>query len=306
MDLFRRNLLRDIIEHRSEHWVKEKMMKEAIYYNNFDDRAVCTLCPNKCLIKPGYTGICGTRKFENGKLYALNYGVVSAIQIDPIEKKPLANWHSGTDILSIGTFGCNLKCPFCQNHELVSNLQGGIRLTPEAVVAQAIGNDLEVIAYTYNEPTVFYEMVYDTSREAKKQGLYNVLVTNGYIEEEPLEALMPYIDALNVDIKSYDDQSFYELCGGRLRPVIRTVKIALKYAHVELTMLLVPELYGDLEKFDQFCRWISLELGDLPLHLSRYFPRHKHVTPATDIDWMVKAQTRARKYFTYVYLGNVY
>jgi len=281
-------------------------MREAMFYKKLDDRMVCLLCPNKCVIKNNETGICGTRKQIDGKLYAINYGKVAAVQIDPIEKKPLANWHSGSEILSIGSFGCNLHCPYCQNHDLVANQDYGISMTPEAVIAQAVANDLDAIAYTYNEPTVFYEMVFDTAKEAKRHGMSNVLVTNGYINQEPLLELLPYIDAVNVDIKSYDDRKFFEMCGGRLKPVIDMIKTTGRYAHVEVTMLLVPELYDDLDKIDQFCSFISLEIGNVPVHLSRYFPRHEHMTEATDINWMVQVQKRAQKYFDYVYLGNVY
>lgn len=280
-------------------------MREALYYNQFDDRSICKLCPNKCIIKEGEMGICGTRKQIDGKLYATNYGKVLGIQIDPIEKKPIYNWHPGTEILSIGGSGCNLRCPYCQNHELVAGHSGGISMTPEAVVAQAKAYDLDAIAFTYNEPTVFYEMVYDTAKEAKKQGLYNVLVTNGYINKQPLEDLMPYIDAVNIDIKSYSDEKFLEMCGGRLEPVIEAVKIALKYAHVELTMLIVPELYDDLVAIEKFFKWMYYEVGDITIHLSRYFPSHLHSTPATDIDWMLRIQKVARTYFGEVYLGNV-
>lgn len=280
-------------------------MKEAMFYKVFDDRVVCMLCPNKCIIKPDFTGICGSRMFKDGKLYSLNYGRISATHIDPIEKKPFANWHPGTETFSIGSFGCNLKCPFCQNHELVTNNERGVQLTPEAIVAQAIGNDIDTIAYTYNEPTVFYEMVYDTAKEAKRQGLSNVMVTNGYIEQEPLLALLPFIDAMNIDIKSYDDQKLFDMCGARLKPIIETVKIAKQQCHVELTMLLVPELYGDIDRLTGFLEWLSLEVGDLPIHLTRYFPRYHHETEATDIDWMLRAQKIAKQYFTYVYLGNV-
>ncbi len=281
------------------------MMREAMFYHQVEDRTVCQLCPNKCIIKEGESGICGTRKRIDDKLYAANYSRVGAIQIDPIEKKPLFNWHPGTDILSIGSFGCNLHCPFCQNHELVGGEVNDISMTPEAVVARAKAYELDAIAYTYNEPTVFYEMVYDTAVEAKKQGLYNVLVTNGYINQEPLVKLLPYVDAMNVDIKSYDSAKLMAMCGARLNPVIEMIKTSLKYAHVEVTMLLVPELFDDLVAMDRFFKWLYYEIGDVTVHLSRYFPRHEHTTPATDIDWMIRVQKLVHQYFTEVYLGNV-
>jgi len=281
-------------------------MREAMFYKHFDDMVVCHLCPNKCLIKEGEFGICKTRQVMEGKLYATSFGKVAGIQIDPIEKKPLAHWHSGSQILSVGSFGCNLHCPYCQNHELVNGSEHAIMMTPEAVVAQAVANNLDAIAFTYNEPTVNYEMVYETAVEAKKQGLYTVLVTNGFINQEPLLYLLPYIDAMNVDIKSYDDSKFKHMCGGRLKPVFEMVKTSLQFAHVELTMLLVPELYDDMNQMDGFFRYISIEYGDLPIHLSRYFPRYNHITAPTRVEWMLEVQKLAQKYFTYVYLGNVF
>lgn len=280
-------------------------MREAMFYEKVNGRTICHLCPNNCIIKLGEKGICGTRVHIDEKLYAANYGIVTGIHVDPIEKKPLANWNPGTEILSVGSYGCNLRCPFCQNHELVEQNIGGIKLTPEAIVAQAISQNLSYIAYTYNEPTVFYEMVFDTAKLAHSKGIKNVLVTNGYINHEPLEALMPYIDALNVDVKSYDDRKFLSMCGGRLEPVVRNIQFAMKTAHVEVTMLLVPELYGDMDELDKFGRWLSLTIGDVPVHLSRYFPRHKHDEPATDIDFMLEARKKLQSYFSHVYLGNV-
>ena len=222
-----------------------------------------------------------------------------------IEKKPLDDWLPGTDILSIGSFGCNLHCPFCQNHELVAGYDRFIAMSPADVVEKTIASGLDAIAYTYNEPTVYYEMVYETAVLAKKQGLFNVLVTNGFINQAPLKQLLPYIDAVNVDVKSYSDDLFHKVCGGRLKPVIEMIKSTQQYAHVEVTMLLVPELYGEILDKAGFFEWLHCEIGDVTLHLSRYFPRHRHTTPATDIDWMLKVQAQARKYFTRVHLGNV-
>ncbi len=281
-------------------------MHEASYYKIQDGMALCQLCPNRCIIKDGETGICKTRKFIDGKLWAMNYGHVDAIQIDPIEKKPIYEWHTGTEILSIGSYGCNLHCPYCQNHELVAGAGKGIAMTPEAIVAQAQSRDLDAIAYTYNEPTVYYEMVYETAKLARKKGLYNVLVTNGYINEAPLKALLPYIDAMNIDLKSYSNQRFHDICGGNLKTVLSTIHTSAHWCHVEVTLLMVPELYDGVEYKAEWFKELSERIGDLPLHLTRYFPRYKHETPATDIDWMLRIQKLAKHYFSQVYLGNVY
>lgn len=280
-------------------------MREAMFYEKQNERALCQLCPNKCIIKEGYKGICGTRVHKDGKLYAENYGQVSGIMIDPIEKKPLAHWRQGTDVLSFGSYGCNLKCPFCQNHSISKGKPSVISLQPDAIVAQTISYDLEAIAYTYNEPTVFYEMVYDTAKLAHLKGLKNVLVTNGYINTEPLLKLLPFIDAMNVDVKTYDDQQMLELCGGRLSTVIETIKRSKVMCHVEITMLIVPGLNDDILEMTKFAKWLFGEVGDLVIHVSRYFPRYEYDLPATDIDLMIRMQKAVKQYFTNVYLGNV-
>jgi pyruvate formate lyase activating enzyme len=281
------------------------LLKEAMFYRKFENWAMCQLCPNKCMIKPDAYGICGTRYHVDGKLYAVNYGEISGMQIDPIEKKPLAHWRPGTQILSFGSYGCNLKCPFCQNYTISQSKPKVFSMTPEAIIAQVIANDLDAIAYTYNEPTVNYEMVYETAKAAHKLGIANVMVTNGYINQAPLKALLPYIDAMNVDVKSYDDQRMLDLCGGRLMPVIETIKTAKSFCHVEITMLIVPELNDDLGEMERFIPWLYSEVGDIPLHISRYFPVYDYDLPATNIDLMLQMQKSARRFFSNVYLGNV-
>lgn len=281
-------------------------MREAMFYDKQDGRALCRLCPNRCIIKENYKGICGTRVHQDGKLYAENYGQITAINIDPIEKKPLYHWHPGSQILSVGSYGCNLRCPFCQNHEISMGKPRVISMTPDAIVAQAKAYDLYAIAYTYNEPTIFYEMVYDTAKLAKKEGMENVLVTNGYINEEPLMALMPFIDAMNIDLKTYDDSKMVEICGGKLEHVMNTIRTAVKYCHVEITMLIVPGLNNDVAEMSHFAKQLREEVGDVPIHISRYFPRYKYNEPATDIELMLKMQEVVGKHFSHVYLGNVH
>ena len=280
-------------------------MREAMFYRTIEDRFICELCPNRCMIKPGDHGICRTRSVENGRLYARNYGQLAAIAIDPIEKKPLANWFPGTEIYSIGSFGCNLHCPFCQNHEISMEEPSVMQLSPEAVVAQCEAYDLPAIAYTYNEPTVFYEMVYDTARLAHEKGIKNVLVTNGYINEEPLKKLLPYIDAMNIDIKTYSEKRMLGMLGGRLDQVLRTLEIAREQCHVEITMLIVPGLNDDADGIEGLGGHIRRTYGDFPIHISRYFPRYHFDEPATDMILMQDIQRRLKQYFTHVYLGNV-
>lgn len=280
-------------------------MREAMFYETQGSRIVCQLCPNKCIIKDGYKGICGTRVNLEGHLYAENYGQITGVQIDPIEKKPLAHWRQGTDVLSFGTYGCNMKCPYCQNHHISRGKPSVINMTPDAIVAQAKCHDLTAIAYTYNEPTVFYEMVYDTAKIAHREGIANVLVTNGYINKEPLMTLLPYIDAMNIDLKTYDAKKMLEVCGGRLDTIVDTIRCAKVMCHVEVTMLIVPDLNDNVEEMAKFARWLFGEIGDVPIHISRYFPRFEYEQPPTDIKLMMAMQKVVREYFTYVYLGNV-
>lgn len=310
-------------------------MKEAMFYNKGDDRTVvCNLCPHHCTVDHQKTGLCKVRKNIDGILYSLNYELVSSIAIDPMEKKPLHRFKPNTEILSFGSFGCNFHCGFCQNYEIskefenslkeyfeeiqdveiddllqVSNLDrqhNQLRKTPQDIVDEAKFYDLDSIAFTYNEPTVFYEMVYETAQLAKKAGMDNVLVTNGYIEEEPLRELIPYIDAMNVDIKGYDSARCHEVTGGFLEPVIRTIKIAKEYkVHVEITCLIVPEFNDDPKAWDEFFSQLRTDIGDVYVHLSRYFPRYKYHQAATDIELLLQIKECCKKYFSEVSLGNV-
>ena len=245
-------------------------------------------------------------KNRDGILYSLNYGQVSALAVDPIEKKPLHFWRPGSHILSVGTYGCNMSCRFCQNFDISQNKPVLTAVKPEAIVQEAKRLALEAIAYTYNEPTVFYEMVLETAMMAKQYGIANVLVTNGFINPEPLEQLMPYIDAVNVDVKTYDKSLYRSVCEGELDAVLSTVKRLIdKQIHVELTCLLVPGLFEDLERVDSFFKNLRHLAGDVPLHLSRYYPKYLYKEPATDIAKMYEIQYIAQKYFSYVKLGNI-
>jgi len=286
-------------------------MKEAMFFTNDGTRVFCYLCPHSCKIEEGKLGFCQVRKNIKGKLYTLNYGKVSAIAVDPIEKKPLKAFRPGTTILSVGSLGCNLDCGFCQNHEISKSfdlkaIHTFKEMTPKELVSTAIFHRQPGIAYTYNEPTVYYEYVYETAQLVKKAGLYNVLVTNGFISEEPLKRLLPLVDAMNIDIKTYDKDLYRSVCHGSLIPVVQTAKKAYQAGvHVEITCLLVPKLFSDLHKTDVFFMNIRKEIGDVYIHLSRYFPRYKFDTAATDIQWMIKVKDCALKYFSRVALGNV-
>jgi len=289
---------------------KMEASKIAKYYNKLEDLKVrCYLCPHNCVISNGKLGVCKVRKNIEGDLYSLNYGKITALALDPIEKKPLYNFKPGANILSVGTFGCNFKCSFCQNWEIAHQKPEVYNITPESLVSKA--KELKCnknigIAYTYNEPSIWYEFVYDTARLAKKEGLSNVLVTNGFISKEAVTDILPFIDAMNIDIKAYTASFYNDICKGTLEDVKATVELVHNYCHVEITTLVIPTLNDALAEISDMSRWISSLSPKIPLHLSRYFPNYnmKNIPP-TPKEVLVKCREEALGYLENVYLGNV-
>lgn len=286
------------------------MGKIAMYYEKRDDgRVHCYLCPHNCVIKPEGLGVCRARKNIEGELYSMNYGKVASVSLDPIEKKPLYRFHPGSYILSAGTFGCNLKCSFCQNWTIAHLEPELAEMTPHQLADKAYALKREGnigIAYTYNEPSIWYEFIYDTSRLVKEKGLYNVLVTNGFITPEPLEELLPFIDAMNIDVKGYTQGFYHDICKGGLEDVKRTVEIAAPRCHVEITTLVIPGLNDSREEIGKLAHWLSSISEDIPLHLSRFFPQYQmRDVPPTPVDTLKNARDEALKHLKYVYLGNV-
>ncbi len=287
--------------------------KEAMFYEKKDNKSVrCILCPNYCFIDQGGRGACGVRENMDGVLYSTNYGKISALALDPIEKKPLYNFHPGSSILSAGSIGCNFKCPFCQNYSIARLEPDGVQcayLDSEALVNKAL--DLKSmgnigIAYTYNEPTVWYEYIYDTARLASRKGLLNVLVTNGYICAEPLQQLLPYISAMNIDLKGYTREYYRDVVKGNLDSVKSAIEISSGKCHVEITTLVIPGLNDSVEVIEEMAKWISSMSPEIPLHLSRFFPRYEMTDKEpTPVDTLRKLAETAGKYLKYVYLGNV-
>lgn len=252
-------------------------MKEALFYSKLKNEVVqCALCPNNCIIQEGSVGICGVRKNEEGKLYANNYGMVSSLALDPIEKKPLDFFMPGTQILSVGTYGCNFKCKFCQNWS-ISQQKPEVEYIEPSQLCEVAGSIKENIgiAFTYNEPSIWYEYVYDTCRLTKSLGKSNVLVTNGYINLEPLKQLLPYVDAMNIDLKSFNDDYYIEVCGGHLEPVKDSIIESAKSCHIEITNLSVPGLNDSLEEMDEMCKWIKSVDSNIPLHIIPFRPLYK-------------------------------
>ncbi len=278
----------------------------------------CGVCFRHCNIEEGQTGFCGARIARNGRVEALNYGRISSIALDPIEKKPLARFFPGSRILSVGSFGCNLRCPFCQNHEISWSAQAAAyaktaeSMSPETLVELALAAKKRGnigIAFTYNEPLIGYEFVRDTARLAKAEGLKNVMVTNGTAELPVLEELAPCIDAMNIDLKGFTDRYYTRVLDGDRRQVMDFIKEAVKGCHVELTTLIVPGENDSEEEMRELSGWVSQlknpDGEDVPLHISRFFP-HFHMTdrPATDVGLVYRLAETARERLKYVYTGN--
>ncbi|CFX05814.1 Elongator protein 3/MiaB/NifB [Syntrophomonas zehnderi OL-4] len=269
---------------------------------------VCRVCPHNCQLKTGQTGICRVRANQEDKLTALNYGQVSSLALDPIEKKPLYHFYPGTMILSVGSFGCNLACSFCQNYSIAQQSPPTRYISPAELAAlTAKYSDYGSIglAFTYNEPLMWLEYIMDVAPRLKEQGFKVVLVSNGFIEKKPLRDLLPFVDAWNVDVKAFNENFYRRLCKGRLDCVKHTVEEIVGKAHLEITTLLIPEENETEEEIRDLARWLASLDPDLVLHLSRYYPAYRMTSPPTGLKTLRNARQIAREYLNYVYLGNV-
>lgn len=273
-------------------------------------RVICNICPHFCSLSENQIGLCRARSNINGEIKAINYGMLTSIALDPIEKKPLKGFYPGTQILSVGSFGCNLKCSFCQNHgiSMANKEEATARfVTPEELVRVAL--DLKPhgnigIAYTYNEPLVGYEYVRDCAELVRQKGLKNVLVTNGCFCEKPMEALIQYIDALNIDLKGFTEE-FYHRIGGDLETVKKFIALSSKSCHVEITTLIIPGENDGEDEIRNLSEFIASINPDIPLHLSRFFPCYKMRDKSpTDIALIYRLAETARETLRYVYEGN--
>ena len=283
-------------------------MKEALYYEKRDDgRVKCSLCPHNCLIKEGSVGLCGVRKNEKGTLYTQNYARISSWGMDPIEKKPLYHFYPGSYIFSVGSIGCNFECRFCQNWQIAQCTDvTTMGVMPEELVKWAMERYGNIgIAFTYSEPLVWYEYVLETARLAKEKEFKTAVITNGFINKEPLEQLLPYVDAMNIDVKAYTDSFYKKHTKGRLAPVLETVELASKHCHVEVTNLIIPGLNDAEEETESLADWLAGINPDIPLHITRYFPNYKLNTPPTPLKTLEKAREIASQKLNYVYIGNV-
>lgn len=277
-------------------------------------KQICSVCFHYCALEEGQTGLCGARRCVDGTVQGISYGQLTAIALDPIEKKPLAEFHPGSSILSAGSYGCNLFCPFCQNHEIAHPCEqiDAQYMSPEKLCALACryrerGNI--GVAYTYNEPLIFWEYVRDTGKLVHENGMYNVLVSNGTAEPEILEKILPYIDAMNIDLKSFCSETYEKTLGGSLEVTKAFIKQSLEACHVELTTLIVPGLNDSDQEMEEMSAWIASLMGgrgkDIPYHISRFFPRyHMEKAEPTDIGKIMHLAEIARKHLHHVYVGN--
>lgn len=273
-------------------------------------KMVCNVCPHRCNLSEGQHGFCRGRVCREGKVISENYGRITSMALDPIEKKPLYHFYPGSRILSVGSYGCNLRCLWCQNHEISmangKDIDFG-NITTEALVDQAYelkdrGNI--GIAYTYNEPLIGYEFVMDSSTLARKKGLKNVVVTAGFICEEPLRELLPLVDAFNIDLKGFSKE-FYKRIKGDLDIVKNTIEIAAGHSHVEVTTLIIPGENDSEEEMEALSSWLCSINPDIPLHISRFFPRWKmQEKEATPVETVYRLAALARKRLNYVHEGN--
>ena len=273
-------------------------------------KEISTLCMHRCALSEGQYGRCRARKNEKGRIICANYGKLTALMLDPIEKKPLRYFFPGSRILSVGSFGCNLACPFCQNHEIsmASPASAEYReISPEALTSLALrcrDQGSIGLAFTYNEPLVGYEFVRDTARLAHSQGLKNVLVTNGSAHLSILEELLPYIDAMNIDLKGFSS-AYYRRLGGDLETVLAFIQRAAKDCHVELTTLIVPGENDSEEEMEREAQWIASIDPKIPLHVTRFFPRYRmQDREATDVGRILRLKVIAGRQLAYVCTGN--
>jgi pyruvate formate lyase activating enzyme len=305
-------------------------MHQAILYKELGNNKVqCTACKQNCIIPKNNTGICGVRQNKDGKLYLLVYGKVASFNIDPIEKKPLYHFMPATDIFSLGTVGCNFACDFCQNWDIsqitkdlknkllkekkiadidieISNF--GYDLPPEKIVEICLEKNIPSIAYTYNEPSIFFEYAYDTAKLANKKGIKNVFVTNGYETEEALKLLNPYLDAMNIDLKSFNDEFYKKICKARLQPVLDTIRLAHKLGiWIEITTLIIPTKNDSDEELKKIANFISNIDKNISWHVIAFHPDYKMTNvSSTGYDVLNKAYNIGKKAgLNYVYTGNI-
>ncbi len=281
---------------------------EASYYETKEKGKVkCLLCPHHCLLKEGQSGTCHVRMNRNGKLVTLIHNRITALSMDPIEKKPLYHFYPGSEILSIGTAGCNFHCSFCQNWEISQGMNRDmIEVMPQSLLHEARSKGSVGIAFTYSEPVIWIETVKEVGKVFKDAGLANVLVTNGFIDKEPLQEILPLIDAMNIDVKAFTEGFYQKNCKGKLDPVKRNVEFLYDKTHLELTTLVIPGLNDSESEINSLCKWIASLDPCIPVHFSRYHPAYKMTLPVTPESVLKRIYEQARSHLKYVYVGNIH
>jgi pyruvate formate lyase activating enzyme len=274
-----------------------------------ENKLQCLLCPHLCKLSEGKTGICGVRRNTGKTIELLTYSVISGYSLDPVEKKPFYHFYPGYNILSIGSYGCNMRCDFCQNYHISQKIPESIMAdsSPDEMVKNVLSAKRNIgLAFTYNEPGIWFEFVMDTATLVKETGRYTAMVTNGYINSEPLSELLKVIDAFNVDLKAFNDTFYKKLTGASLEPVKKSLKqIARSGRHLEITTLVIPGQNDNKSEMEDQVKWIASELGDeVPFHLSRYFPMYKRDDPTTPHETLVSHFEIASRHLKYVYMGN--
>jgi pyruvate formate lyase activating enzyme len=275
----------------------------------YDRYIECRLCPHNCKISEGRTGICGVRKNTGEKIELSTYGVISGYSLDPVEKKPLYHFFPGHNILSIGSYGCNMRCDFCQNWNISQKSTGdpGLRTDTDKIVNDASSSYKNIgLAFTYNEPIVWFEFMRDVAVRIKEEGLYTVMVSNGFVNSDPLNEITGFIDAFNIDLKAFNEEFYKRLTGADLEPVKQSLKqIAKAGKHLEVTTLVIPGRNDSEQEMEVEAKWIAEELGkETPLHLSRYFPMYKRDDPPTPQSTLNTLFDIASKHLKNVYMGN--
>lgn len=280
-------------------------------YKIYGKKAECLLCPHFCKIAIGKSGICGVRQNTGGEITLKTYGVISGYSLDPVEKKPLYHFFPANNILSVGSYGCNMRCDFCQNFHISQNIPERLvmEMSPEKLVQAAKSYERNIgLAFTYNEPVIWFEFMRDAAIAAKEAGLYTVMVSNGFVNPHPLSEIIGFIDGFNIDLKAFNNKFYKDLTGSEIEPVKKALKqIALSGRHLEITTLIIPGQNEDEKEMERETEWIAGELGkNVPFHLSRYFPVHKRKDPATSNESVERLSQVAAQNLDHVYIGNTF